>query len=73
MSIYDFVSLEVKETAFRLDGIAEPPSDRPDAPCGYVEVHVRPLFVAPLRRCVRLAFDLALGIFFTRDATIQHS
>ncbi len=34
---YGFVSQEVKQTAFRLDGIAEPPADRPDAPRGYVE------------------------------------
>ena len=35
---YRFISQEVKQTAFRLDGIAEPPTDRPDAPRGYVEV-----------------------------------
>ena len=35
---YSFISQEVKQTAFRFDGIAEPPADRPDAPRGYVEV-----------------------------------
>ena len=35
---YNFISQEVKQTAFRFDGIAEPPADRPDAPRGYVEV-----------------------------------
>ena len=39
---YSFISLEIKQTAFRLDGIAEPPSDRPDAPRGYVEVQFQP-------------------------------
>jgi len=34
---YGFISQEVKQTAFRLDGIAGPPADRPDAPRGYVE------------------------------------
>ncbi|MFZ4703128.1 MAG: DUF2887 domain-containing protein, partial [Candidatus Methylumidiphilus sp.] len=27
---YRFISQEVKQTAFRFDGIAEPPDDRPD-------------------------------------------
>ena len=35
---YSFISQEVKQTAFRFDGIAEPPTDRPDAPRGYIEV-----------------------------------
>ena len=35
---YRFVAQEVKQTAFRLDGFAEPKTDRPDAPRGYVEV-----------------------------------
>ena len=39
---YSFISQEIKQTAFRLDGIAEPPSDRPDAPRGYVEVQFQP-------------------------------
>ena len=39
---YRFISQEIKQTAFRLDGIAEPPSDRPDAPRGYVEVQFQP-------------------------------
>ncbi|MFM8333211.1 MAG: Rpn family recombination-promoting nuclease/putative transposase [Candidatus Methylumidiphilus sp.] len=41
-SRYGFISQEVKQTAFRLDGIAEPPKDRPDAPRGYVEVQFQP-------------------------------
>jgi len=39
---YGFISQEVKQTSFRLDGIAEPPTDRPDAPRGYVEVQFQP-------------------------------
>jgi predicted transposase/invertase (TIGR01784 family) len=39
---YDFISQEIKQTAFRLDGIANPPADRPDAPRGYVEVQFQP-------------------------------
>jgi predicted transposase/invertase (TIGR01784 family) len=35
---YGFISQEIKQTAFRLDGLVEPPADRPDAPRGYVEV-----------------------------------
>jgi len=39
---YRFVSQEVKQTAFRFDGLIEPPADRPDAPRGYVEVQFQP-------------------------------
>ena len=39
---YRFISQEIKQRAFRLDGIAEPPSDQPDAPRGYVEVQFQP-------------------------------
>ena len=39
---YSFISQEIKQTAFRLDGIAEPPADQPDAPRGYVEVQFQP-------------------------------
>ena len=39
---YGFISQEVKQTAFRLDGIIDPPIDRPDAPRGYVEVQFQP-------------------------------
>ncbi|MFM8333692.1 MAG: DUF2887 domain-containing protein [Candidatus Methylumidiphilus sp.] len=35
---YGFISQEVKQTAFRIDGLAEPPADCPEAPRGYVEV-----------------------------------
>lgn len=41
-SRYRFTSQEVKQTAFRLDGVVEPPKDRPDAPLGYVEVQFQP-------------------------------
>ena len=41
-SRYGFISQELKQTAFRLDGIAEPPADRPDAPRGYVEFQFQP-------------------------------
>jgi predicted transposase/invertase (TIGR01784 family) len=34
---YQFIAQEIKQTAFRLDGVVEPPADRPDAPRGYVE------------------------------------
>lgn len=34
---YRFVSQEVKQTAFRLDGLLEPPEDLPEAPCVYLE------------------------------------
>ena len=39
---YSFISQEIKQTAFRLDGIAEPPANQPDAPRGYVEVQFQP-------------------------------
>ena len=39
---YGFISQEVKQAAFRLDGLIEPPADRPDAPRGYVEVQFQP-------------------------------
>jgi predicted transposase/invertase (TIGR01784 family) len=39
---YGFISQEIKQTAFRLDGLIEPPADRPDAPRGYVEVQFQP-------------------------------
>lgn len=39
---YEFIAQEIKQTAFHLDGIAEPPADRPDAPRGYVEVQFQP-------------------------------
>ncbi len=41
-SRYGFISQEIKQTAFRLDGIAEPPADRPDAPRGFIEVQFQP-------------------------------
>ena len=39
---YAFMAQEIKQTAFRLDGLVEPPADRPDAPRGYVEVQFQP-------------------------------
>jgi predicted transposase YdaD len=39
---YTFISQEIKQTAFRLDGLFEPPAGRPDAPRGYVEVQFQP-------------------------------
>jgi len=39
---YAFIAQEIKQTAFRLDGIVEPPADRADAPRGYVEVQFQP-------------------------------
>ncbi len=38
---YQFRSQEIKQTSFRLDGVIEPPPERPDAPRAYVEVEVQ--------------------------------
>jgi predicted transposase/invertase (TIGR01784 family) len=35
---YRFEAVELKETAFRLDGVLQPPSDQPDWPVVFVEV-----------------------------------
>jgi predicted transposase YdaD len=35
---YQFTSEELKQTAFRIDGIFRPPDDRPDWPLFFVEV-----------------------------------
>jgi predicted transposase/invertase (TIGR01784 family) len=39
---YRFLSQEVKQTAFRLDGVLEPPADQPDAPVVFVEAQAQP-------------------------------
>lgn len=39
---YHFRAEEIKQTAFRLDGLLVPPSDRPDAPAVFVEVQAQP-------------------------------
>jgi predicted transposase YdaD len=39
---YRFVAQEVKQTAFRLDGLLEPPDDLPDAPRVYLEAQAQP-------------------------------
>lgn len=39
---YRFGSQEVKPTAFRLDGVLEPPADWPDAPLAFIEVQFQP-------------------------------
>ncbi|MGZ8217967.1 Rpn family recombination-promoting nuclease/putative transposase [Methylomagnum sp.] len=39
---YRFVSVEVKQTAFRLDGVLLPPADRPDASVIFVEAQAQP-------------------------------
>jgi predicted transposase/invertase (TIGR01784 family) len=39
---YRFGSREIKQTAFRLDGVLEPPADCPDAPVAFVEVQFQP-------------------------------
>lgn len=39
---YRFVSVEVKQTALRLDGVFVPPPDRPDAPVYFLEVQMQP-------------------------------
>ncbi len=38
---YRFASEELKQTAFRLDGVFLPPSDRPDAPVYFLEVQMQ--------------------------------
>ena len=40
--IYRFGSHEIKQTAFRLDGVLEPPTDQPDSPLVFVEVQLQP-------------------------------
>jgi len=39
---YRFGSQEVKQTAFRLDGVLEPPADQPGAPLAFIEVQFQP-------------------------------
>ena len=39
---YRFGSHEIKQTAFRLDGVLEPPPDQPDSPLVFVEVQFQP-------------------------------
>ena len=39
---YQFCSQEIKQTAFRLDGVVEPPANQPEAPRAYVEVQFQP-------------------------------
>jgi predicted transposase/invertase (TIGR01784 family) len=41
-SRYRFGSQEIKQTAFRLDGVLAPPADRPDAPVAFAEVQFQP-------------------------------
>ena len=39
---YRFDSLEIKQTAFRLDGVFLPPPDQPNWPVFFVEVQFQP-------------------------------
>ena len=39
---YHFQSVELKETAFRLDGVMQPPDEQPDWPVFFVEVQFQP-------------------------------
>lgn len=39
---YHFASVELKQTAFRLDGVMQPPDDQPDWPVFFVEVQFQP-------------------------------
>ncbi len=39
---YRFESVELKQTAFRIDGVVLPPADRPDWPVFFVEVQFQP-------------------------------
>jgi predicted transposase/invertase (TIGR01784 family) len=39
---YRFTSVELKQTAFRLDGVFEPPGEEPDWPLFFVEVQFQP-------------------------------
>jgi hypothetical protein len=72
---YDFISLEVKETAFRVDGIVEPPSDRPEAPRGYVEVQFQPdenffSYILLAKYCFTLV-NILVSILGRRSSFIQ--
>ncbi len=42
---YQFASVEVKQAAFRIDGVFLPPNDRPEAPVYFVEVQFRDLIL----------------------------
>ena len=53
--LYGFIAQEVKQTAFRLDGIAEPPADRPDAPRGYVEFQFQPARLRSQNCCINIS------------------
>lgn len=39
---YQFRAKEIKQTAFRLDGVLAPPPEQPDAPVVFVEVQAQP-------------------------------
>jgi predicted transposase YdaD len=39
---YRFIAQEIKQTAYRLDGLLEPPADQPAAPLVFVEVQNQP-------------------------------
>jgi len=41
-TLYRFASVELKQTAFRLDGVFLPPADQPDWPLFFVEVQFQP-------------------------------
>jgi predicted transposase/invertase (TIGR01784 family) len=41
-SLYQFTSEELKQTAFRIDGIFRPPDEQPDWPLFFVEVQFQP-------------------------------
>ena len=41
-STYRFQSVELKQTAFRLDGVFTPPANSPTAPLFFVEVQFQP-------------------------------
>jgi len=40
--LYRFESVELKQTAFRMDGVLQPPPDQPDWPLFFVEVQFQP-------------------------------
>ena len=39
---YRFISVELKQTAFRLDGVFVPPVDQPEWPLFFIEVQFQP-------------------------------
>ena len=59
---YHFESVELKQTAFRMDGVLQPPADQPDWPVFFVEVQFQldpELYSAALCRSFSLSAPLS--------------